>query len=171
MKRIIWTDEIDLQDYVDVFKQLEQYGKKLSDNEKYDTAYEMNQMDYEDIMAEFNFRLPGEIIEIGSIGRWNGSFEGYKEHNTDILKNAFVPNVDGMSYNEWYVDKYNLYHKESHHDGTNLTFYRMFRPDLTYDQKCILENALYEGKCNPRMLRRYTVSIRPYIAKVFGWRD
>lgn len=171
MKRILWTDDFNLEDYEEIFSDMEEnMGRKLSDDEKYEAAYDQNYLEFEDLMVNMDIRLPGEVIEIGTIGRWNGRFNGYKEHHTHVLKNVFTPNVDGMSYNEWYVDRYNLHHKESHHDGTNYTFYRMFRPELTEYQKAMFETALYEGKCSDRMLRRYTVSVKPYISNIFGWR-
>ena len=81
---------------------------------------------------------------------------------------AFLLNV---SMQKWYVDQYgNLRFTGHHHDGTNKVLYRMFRPELTDEQRENFTNKIYDGKATNADISRYTVRIGDYIGDVYGWK-
>lgn len=120
----------------------------------------------EDERANLNVKLGAPIIVIADLGLWNGRRKGYKMINSGNIKDCLYDDCD---YITWYCDRYNFRAVACHHDGVNRYLYRELRENLTFAQR---ENFLYKlvhNEANERMIRRYTKSIRPEIAKVYGW--
>lgn len=116
--------------------------------------------------ANLNVKLGAPIIVIADLGLWNGRRKGYKIINSGNIKDCLYDDCD---YITWYCDRYNFRAVACHHDGINRYLYRELRESLTFAQR---ENFLYKlvhNEANERMIRRYTKSIRPEIAKVYGW--
>lgn len=133
-----------------------------------------DELDDPDMLAEYledervnlNVKLGAPIIVIADLGLWNGRRKGYKMINSGNIKDCLYDDCD---YITWYCDRYNFRAVACHHDGVNRYLYRELRENLTFAQR---ENFLYKlvhNEANERMIRRYTKSIRPEIAKVYGW--
>lgn len=120
----------------------------------------------EDERANLNIKLNGMIVVIADLGLWYGRRKGYKLITSGNIKDCLSDDCD---YITWYCDRYNFRAVAGHHDGINRYLYRELREGLTFIQR---ENFLYKlvnNEANERMIRRYTKSIRPEIAKVYGW--
>ena len=166
-KHVIWNSEIDLKDWQDYLTEC--YPDIIDENEQFELCNIMNGEYLEDERQNLDIDLPGMIIEVGTVGTWHGNFSGYKEHKTRNIGECLYSNVHGYSENEWYFDGYNIRHIERHHDGTNYTMLRMLRPGLTDWQIDNFLDSIYNNRCNDRTMRRYTLSIAPYVKNVYGW--
>lgn len=167
-ERVLFTDDIcnyNLEDYEEYFEEIEERtGEKLTEEEKWEYIYKYIEMDAEYAKINLDIPLSGDIIAIADLGLWDGRHTGYKELGnklSDIFQTA-------EDMNTYYCDRYNLRSRNAHHDGTNYILYRMFRPGLGYYEKERFTDLLYYGKCTDRELRRYTVSLRPEIEKIYG---
>ena len=120
----------------------------------------------EDERANLNIKLDGTILVLADLGLWNGRRTGYKVISSGNIKDCLYDDCD---YITWYCDQYNFRCVACHHDGINRYLYRVFREGLDEYQIEKFLGKLERGKVNDRMLRRYTKSIRPEIAKVYGW--
>ena len=116
-------------------------------------------------IANLDIPTTGSIIAIADLGLWNGRRSGYKilnEHNVNAI-------FKEMQWDEceFYADRYNVRMVNHHHDGTNYVMFRELKPNVNH--KHFLD-MIYEGKpISSKTLCRYTRSLRPYIAKVYGW--
>ena len=113
-----------------------------------------------------NVLLDNDIVVIADLGLWNGRKPGYKVIESGNISDCLV---DDSDYCEWYCDSNNLRCTAHYHDGTNHYLYRMFKVGLTERQKQTFLSKIYFGTVTPKDMTRYTKSIRPNIAKVFGW--
>lgn len=163
-KRIIWSNEIDLDDFREYIE--DEFPEAESESEKWEIACEINNDYLEDERENLRIDLPAEIVIIADLGRWDGRANGYKVIPSGNIAGCLYDDCD---YITWYCDRYNFRGDGIHHDGKNHYLYRVFREELTEEQKSRFLDAIYYGKCNDRMIRRYTKSIRPYIAEVYGW--
>ena len=145
----------------------DEIAEKLTDENILDFAIETNNMYFDDERANLDIELPAEIIAIADVGRWDGRVMGYKELGNNI-KDCLVSECE---YAEWYVDQYgNFRFMGYHHDGMNTVLYRMFRPELTEDQRERFTDKIYNGTATASDVSRYTVRIGDYIGDVFGWK-
>lgn len=163
IKHIIWTSRIDIEDWKDFFEE-EEVGlmKLIDEDERYRKAHEMNSDYLDDARINLDIELPGTILAIADMGLWNGRLPGYKGIGNN-LRGIFYNNYDDM---EFYCDAYNLKSTGWHHDGTNYIEYRLIPDGVDADK---LKQAIYDGTHTREMIRRYTRSLRPYVAKVYGW--
>ena len=167
-KWVIWSNwNLDIDDHEEYFAELEaDWDEELTDDQKWKMLYEMNGDWLDDERANLNIKLGEEIVVLGDIGRWNGRARGYKLISSGNIKDCLSDECD---YCTWYCDRYNFRFDGVHHDGNNHYLYRVLRPELTWEQR---DNFLYQlryGNVSDRTIRRYTKSVRPYIAKIYGW--
>ena len=167
MKRTIWSNyDLRLEDFEDAFKDEEEYlGEKLTEDRKYELMDSWNDMYLDDERYNLNIDLPEDIIIIADIGTWRGRFDGYKEIKGNVADCLYSE----CDYVTWYCDRYNFKATCIHHDGTNYLLYRTWKEDVSETQKENFKNAILERKLTPQMISRYTKSLRPYIAEVYGW--
>ncbi len=165
MKHQIWTSDIDISDEALQMFREEQECEDMTDNEVIELMYDDNRQQLDDEYVNLDVQLPGKVIAIADIGRWNGRVSGYKILG-DNLNCVLNSHVNGCSELDVYGDSYNIRADEAHHDGTNHYMYRMLR-----DRECdALLDAIYNGKQISRsMLNRYTKSLYPYVANIYGW--
>lgn len=170
-KFVIWSNwNLDIDDpyWKDYFDEIEEEcGEKLSDSDRWNMLYEENSEHLEDERANLDIKLGEEIIVLGDIGLWDGRRKGYKLISSGNIKDCLSDECD---YCEWYCDQYNLRFCGAHHDGENFYLYRILRPELTWEQRDNFLWKLRHGNVSSRTIRRYTKSIRPEIAKVYGWK-
>jgi len=165
-KNIIWDNwNIDMDNWADFLE--EEYPEVTDESEKYMLVSDMNDEYLNDERMNLDIDLPEQIIVLADIGTWRGRRYAYKV--LDEANVAACLHDADCDYCTWYCDRYNMHFDGAHHDGTNHYTYRMFRPGLTEEQKEHFTELIYFGKCNDRAIRRYTVSLQPYVAKVYGW--
>jgi hypothetical protein len=164
-KHIIWSNnDLNYEDWKD---DLEDYYPDATDDERYELMYDINDDYLYDERANLNISLNEDIIIIGDLGLWDGRRYGYKELNSNNIKDCLYSDCDFVT---WYVDGYkNLRCIGYHHDGTNFYTYRMWKEGLTDVQKENFLDKIYEGKCTSRDISRYTRRIGDYIQEVYGW--
>ena len=161
MKRIIWTSETNIEDYREFFEEQD----ITSENEQYECLDEMNRIWLEDRRKELDVELEENIVVLADLGLWFGRRDGYKEIGNNISE-ALYTNDD---YITWYVDRYDMRGDGAHHDGDNHYLYRVWKNGITDTQKENFLNKWASGKATRKDVTRYTKSLRPYIANVYGW--
>lgn len=163
-KHVIWSSEFDMNDWLDFIN--EEYPD-TSEEDRYELVCELNDLDLDDRRDDLDIQLSEEIVVLGDIGTWRGARHGRKVIETGNIKDCLYSDTDGAT---WYFDRYNVRCDAYHHDGTNHYLYRVFRSGLSDEQKeYFLSGVYHDGKWDDRMIRRYTESIRPHVAKVYGW--
>jgi hypothetical protein len=163
--RIIWSNKnLKLEDWADYFKELEDdTGDTLTEDQKYNLMEETNSLYLDDERINLDIQLSGELLVIADIGRWNGRVSGYRTIKSGNIKDILSSDCD---YVEWFCDRYNCRCTAIHHDGTNNYIYREVKEGVDID---ILKEKIYNKKFTTQDISRYTKSIRPYIANVYGW--
>lgn len=162
--RVIWTnnnyDEWEKcmkQDYPDGIDE---------DGEEVDLSYERYMEDCANYLyderANLDVPVDGVIVAFADLGLWDGHHQGAKKFGK-YVKNILRSSND---YQDWYCDRYNVRCEDIHHDGTNTYLYRVAKDEEQADR---LVNAIaYEGMTEDEF-RKATKSLRPYVAKVYGW--
>jgi len=118
---------------------------------------------FEDEKMNLDENLPNGqvIIAYASLGLWDGRHVGGR-----IVGNR-IANILRQSYdNKWFCDRYNVRCNQSHHDGTNYILYRIV-PDIDTAER-IMRRCIDE-KWDEAKFRKNTRSLRPYVAKIYGW--
>ncbi len=163
-KRSIWSSDIgDPENWREAWED----GDELSETELITRAEELNAEYLEDEKNNLCLYFNEEIVAIGKIGRWNGTFDGYKVIESCCLSECFYSECDS---NEWFVDEHgDLCHVGSHHDGTNYTTYRLFRKGITEKEKEDFLDLIYNGKIDDEAIEKYTRRLGDYIADVYGF--
>lgn len=139
----------------------------LFNSENYTDEYsnDMTQIDYEwldDMLSNIN--VPGKLIAIGTIKRWNGviygsspCIKGEDYRNTqyadDILRYIQDGNYDEF---EIYIEKGNIKAICHHHDGTNYFTFRYMKDDEKM-------NNMWAKRLTPKRVSYYTRSLVPLL--------
>lgn len=115
-----------------------------------------------DERANLDVEVDGVIVAFGVLGLWDGN------HNAACTFGNKVKNIlkSECDYIDWYCDRYNVRCKASHHDGTNYYLYRVAKD--REQAKRLVDAIAYEGMTEEEF-RKATRSLRPYVAKVYGW--
>lgn len=171
MNHIIWSDTYfwSLEEEKFFMEDIKSEYEEYADSDEHTLYYIMQEVnnDYlDDECCNLDIELENEIVVLGDLGLWDGRVKGVKPLKSNNIQDCLRSECD---YNKWYCDRYNFKCIGVHHDGTDRYTYRVFRKGITPEQKEKFYDAVYFGKCTDRMVRRYTKSIRPYIAKVYGW--
>lgn len=159
MKKIIWTNDVCLEDYEDYFRE----EGIVDEEEKMKKMYLLNELDFETEMMNLDIELPGKILVIASLGLWNGRRSGYKIMGNNL--NEILTASIGDLY-EVYFDGHNIKAKDVHHDGTNYYEFRLIRNDRNIN---ILLEKIYNDDFSRQDINNYTRSLAPYIREVYGW--
>ena len=136
------------------------------ENVIYDSFAAMAENDdvwFEDEQMNLDENLPNGqvIVAYAALGLWDGRHVGGK------IVGGNISNILRQSYdNKWYCDRYNVRCNQSHHDGTNYILYRIV-PDIN-TAKRIMSRCINE-KWDESKFRKNTRSLRPYVAKIYGW--
>lgn len=164
-KQIIWDNyNVDADAWAE---DLRQEYPDLSNDELEELVWDLNNLYLSDERDNLDLTMPAEIIVIADLGTWQGRRDGYKIIKSGNIADCLYSRADFVT---WYCDQYNFRAAEYHHDGTNYLLYRALRPELSEDQKDYFLYEVYRGRANDRMIRRYTTSLRPHIADVYGWK-
>ena len=164
-KRVIWSNiDLDLKDWIDDLK-AEYPGE--SEEQYLTRMYETNNDYLDDERINLKVRLDEDFVEICDIGRWDGRINGYKVYKDRPLSDILHSSCD---YAEWYVDREGeLRMREIHHDGTNYSVYRKFKPGTTDEQREELLDKIISGKATQEDIDRVTDKLGPVCAAVYGW--
>ena len=158
-KRIIWTNDIDIEDWREDIK--EWYDdEELTDDEIWDLALRQNAEYLEDEKANLNKELGRTIVVIGTLGLWNGTRHGWK-----FLKGTNLNNIFGETcgdYVTWYVEDEDICCEDIHHDGTNHYVYRVIKDDISDWE---FGELMAEGTD----IDTITEKIGHYVAEIYGW--
>ena len=175
-EHIIWEDiePIKYEDWVDGYKEVLEINGKVplehpDEDDVLEWAYERREEYLYD--ERINLKRPisdnpdaCQILMIADLGLWDGRHQGYKlvraRHISDILY------VDADNA-KWYGDGLDIRCDAYHHDGVNHILYRVVRPGVAIEK---LTQRIYDGEeIDRKTLNRYTTSLYPQVAKVYGW--
>ena len=155
-KRIIWTNN-DYPEWCEAMQSeitdeeiTPEYYAFCCDNNLYDER------------CNLNVEVDGYIVAFASLGLWNGRVNGAS------LVGDNVNDIFGRfnDYDTLYCDPFNVRHESIHHDGTNYILYRVAK-DKEHAEH-LAELIGYHGMTEEQF-RRATKSLRPYVAKVYGF--
>jgi hypothetical protein len=157
MRRIIWTNN-DYNEWHDAMSD-EGYDEKSINPEEY--FYWRND-ELDDERCNLNITVDGCIIAFANLGLWNGRVNGAKVIGSNVSQ--ILSSSD--DYSTWFCDPYNVKYEGIHHDGTNYVIYRVAR-DREHAEELV--DKIAYGGMSEEQFRKATSSLRPYIAKVYGW--
>ena len=162
--RVIWSnnnydewEECMKQDYPDGVDE---------DGEKIELTYERYYEDCDNYLwderANLNVPVDGVIVAFADLGLWDGRHQGSGICGTNV-KDILHSNCD---YLDWYCDRYNVRCTAIHHDGRNHYLYRVAKDEQEADR---IAYAIAYEDMTEEQFRKATRSLRPYVAKVYGW--
>lgn len=133
-------------------------------NSFYYRCQDINNAYYYDEVDNLNRPLSNNIIALADLGLWDGRKTGFKILGNN-LKCIFQISEDRNCY---YADGRNVRAKCIHHDGTNYILFRKLKDGVTVEQ---IENLVFKNDftLTPQQISRYTESLRPYLAEIYGW--
>ena len=163
--RLIWSNrEIDYKDWKD---DLESEHPELTEDERKELMYSLNDGYLDDERHNLDIQLSCPIIVIADLGLWNGRRSGYKEIPSGNIKDCLYSECD---YNTWYVDKYGDLRCEAiDHDGTSYYLYRTYKDNVTDTQIENFKWKIYNGTVTRADINRVTRRLGDEIGKVHGW--
>lgn len=163
-KRKIWSYDIgDPENWRDAWSD----GDELDEDELRERAEALNADYLDDERTNLGKYFNEEIIAIGRIGRWNGTFDGYKIIDSCALSECLYSECD---LNEWFVDEEGDFcHIGIHHDGRNYTTYRLFRNGITEEEVDEFTDLILAGKADNETVNKYTRRLGDYIADIYGF--
>lgn len=162
---VIWSNRnLDLDDWRDDL--LEDHPES-SEDELYALMCETNDQYLDDERTNLDIQMPGAILMIADIGRWNGRFPGYQEIRSGNIKDCLHASTDCATF---YVDKLgDLRCDAVHHDGTNHYLYRTYKRGVSDAQIERLQEKILDGTVTRRDITRITTRLGDAIGKVYGW--
>lgn len=156
-KRIIWSN-----DNYDEWKQCLMEDGEDEESLTYERYYGDCDMFLDDERGNLDIEVDGYIVAFASLGLWDGRINGAKTIGSNV-KQILHSNCDSVT---WYCDVYNVRCEAIHHDGTNYLMYRVAKDKDEADR--LAYKIAYEDMTEEQF-RKATKSLRPYIAKVYGW--
>lgn len=161
---LIWTSEPDYRDWKDY---LEQEYPEMTENERMDEMFRINNGYLGDEKENLNIQLPGPILVIADLGLWNGRHNGYHEIESGNISDCLYSECDAAT---WYVDKFgDLRCDAIHHDGENHYLYRTYRDGVSGDAIDNLKWKIYNGTVRRSDIDLCTRSLGSEIGAVYGW--
>lgn len=164
-KHILWSNyDLDYEDWKD---SMEDEYPELSQHERMDMMYEINQSYLDDERMNLDIQLSRPILCIADLGLWNGRHSGYKEIDSGNIRDCLYSDAD---YVTWYVDEIGDMRCEAvHHDGTNHYLYRTYKEGVSHNQIERLKGKIYYGTATRADITRITRRLGDYIGDVYGW--
>lgn len=168
-KRLLWTSDFDVEDF-DLDPEF--YGKDPADwteAEIWKYCCVLNDEYLYDERANLReCRAPYGILAIIDQGLWDGRRTVYRIiPQGDTSAATCLAWIEG----EYYCDNYNLRATVYHHDGRNHITYRAIKFGEGYKLQNKIWDCQAAGKTlSKRDIARYTYSLRPMIAEVYGWK-
>lgn len=147
----------------EILKEEGRSEEEISDYDISERVYEDINTNYEDEQMNLDKTLEGRVIAFGKVGRWNGSFSGYK-----VLGNNLNEILQSFGCDDIYLykDRYNVHGEFYHHDGTHYMTFREIREDRNIDN---FLDKIYNGEeLSTKEINYYTKSLSPYIKSIYG---
>ena len=165
---VIYRSNIEEED-MDVAKEAleEEYPDwQLSDSDVANRAAEDNEAWLSDERRNLDIPLQNEVIAIARLGLWDNKRPmAYQRmgHNVNAILSL---HSDGDVI--FYADSVSQEVRcdNSHHDGTNLIRFREMRENVDVESFLLL---IFNQKATEEDIEKYTRSLYPYVAKVYGW--
>ena len=155
-KRVIWSNE-EYEEWCDAMKE------GITDEEiTPEYYYYCCNEDIIDERINLHKDVDGYIVAFASLGLWNGRRNGAKLVGT-LVSDILYSDCD---YATWYCDPYNVKCSATHHDGSNYILYRVAK-DKEHAERLV--NAIAYGNMTEEQFRRATKSLRPYVARIYGF--
>ena len=120
--------------------------------------------DLDDERVNLNKEVDGVIVVFADLGLWDGRHQGAKISGTNVSKILYDSNCD---YCKWYCDRWNVRFDGAHHDGRNHYLYRVAKDREAAER--LVEKIAYDGMTEQQFMKA-TKSLKPYVAKVYGWK-
>ena len=162
--RVIWTN--DNYDEWEACMLIDYPDEETREEEGITIDYERYHEDcdqyLDDERANLDIKVDGIIVAFADLGLWDGRHNGGGIIGTNV-KQILRSDCD---YLDWYCDQHNVRCRASHHDGTNYYLYRVAK---SREQARNLINAIAYDGMTEEQFRKATRSLRPYVAKVYGW--
>jgi len=171
MKRTLYTSHPADFDYEAIKADYIEFS--LDGNEDMYSESDMIAWHYEEInmdgeIVEYDMKeiskTAGKVFVFGTVGLWNGRM--IVGEIVDSLDRRIARAME--DYNRITLDR-DLAIEAVHHDGTNHYTIRQLKPDLSEIQRENFENKLDEGLISKRDITHYTRSLRPLIARYYGF--
>ena len=163
----IWNsqDIYDSEVFDSVRESIAECNERSVDEVSNEEVYEVWNDDLDAEKTNLNKELDGCIVALADLGFWNGRANGGKVlgNNLNSIFQGF-----GCDDHEWYADRYNVRGNFFHHDGTHHVVFRLAKDRDTAQR--IVEQVAYHGLSIEQAMRK-TKSIRPYVAKIYGWKS
>lgn len=159
MERIIWTNN----DYEEWKECCIKYDGMSEEETTYERYCKERSWDIDDERENLNVQVDGCIVAFSDLGLWDG------RHPGGSLKGSNVKNIlsSDCDYLKWYCDRYNVCCTAIHHDGTNYYTYRVAKDR---DTAIELIGKIASGNMTREQFCKKTKSLRPYVAKVYGFK-
>lgn len=174
-KHIIYTDEVNLKDWIDEREEImdghscceDCSGSKEKCLDCYDfdmTCQDINSSYLGDEIMNLNKKLNNYVVAFAELGLWDGKKYGFRILSTN-LNSIFNARQD---FNTYYTDAYNVRATCCHHDGTNYILYRKLKKGIdVLDFEAFVQKNDY--RLSSQQLSRYTESLLPYVKTIYGW--
>lgn len=160
VKRVIWTSDVD-------WKSIEALEKdeNLSESVAYEAEREDNLTWLDAEKSNLDIEVQNPILVVADLGLWNGRRSDYR-----ILSGSRVADIFGVQCGDfvtYFADAYNVCCEDIHHDGINRYIFREIRDPEGYCQPLL--DALRGQRNYKALMKRYSKSLLPYVADVYGW--
>ena len=184
MKQVIWSNDVvdmvksieeDMEDFFPGYSPEELEEIKGSDG-IYDKAYDEIDMWYEDELANLKFApFNGDVIAVGTLERWNGSFAAYKDLDAGDLGQAFrqvMGSFGGDNTFEVYYEDGSVFVSQTGHDNpTNPSLFeiRELPEDKTFDDLEEEFGNVSDHAAFAKFLMEHTSPVGYIPEKVYGF--
>lgn len=158
-----WTSDKFKQDYRINHELSEEEMSEVTDDTLYDEAVFENEEWLSCERENLDVKLSNNIIIIADLDLWNGHKSGYKVIGNNLNN---ILSCSSSDYYEVYCDSYNVRAESAHHDGTNSYLFREIKENVNIER---LKEKIYNNDFTSADISRYTKSLRPYVAKIYGW--
>ena len=164
MKHNIWSNDVNAE--FDTLKEnYKNNNKDISDESIFDEAYHNIDINLEDTLANLDIDCPNNIILIGNLVRWNGTYDAHKETNTKNLAEAIKIALNSFGNDnsfDLYVENDNLYLAQLGHDNP-------VNPSI-FKFKYLIPN--FEDNFDPSNkndLMFKTTGVGKSVSEIYGW--